>query len=414
MTFKLTALSVDRLRAPGRYPDGGGLYLQVTGKSAKSWLFRYGVNGKEHWMGLGSAQNVSLKQARQLRDTARGKIAAGDDPVEKRHAERAAVRAARNAIAVPTFRKAVDRYFNDHCDDWSSPKYRRQWLSTLLAYAGPIIGDLPVTEITASHVVEVLRPIWKDKPTAARYVRGRIEVVLDYAADPDDQNFRNPATLTERLKKALPKARREVEHHPALPYAEMTAFMVELRSRDGAAARALEFVILTAARTVEALGATWPEIDLRAKLWTVPANRMKARKEHRVPLSDAAIAVLDQMSAVQENDFIFPGMKTGRPLSNMALLKVLERMGRTDLTTHGFRSTFRDWAGDRAKLEGAREAAEAALAHVLKDKTEAAYRRSDLFEKRRVLMAMWAQYCDTPADDGDTVVVPLKRPNIQP
>ena len=276
------------------------------------------------------------------------------------------------------------------------------------AYAFPVIGNVAVTDVTAAHIVEILRPIWRDKHETARRVRGRIESVLDYAADPDDLAFRNPAALTARLKKALPKAQSKPEHHAALPYAEIGAFMAALCRRDGAAARALEFVILTAARTGEALGARWSEIDLRTKVWSVPARRMKTRKEHRVPLSDAAVALLEQMREVEESDFIFPGIKSGQPLSKAAMLATLARMGHSGITAHGFRSTFRDWAAEKAKLEGAREAAEAALAHVVKDKTERAYARSDLFEKRRALMAMWAQFCDAlPEAD----VVPTARPS---
>jgi integrase len=274
-----------------------------------------------------------------------------------------------------------------------------------------VIADIPVSAITAAHIVEVLRPIWMEKNETARRVRGRIERVLNYAANPDDHGFRNPASLTERLKMALPKVKHQPKHHTSLPYDRIGAFMADLRQRESIAARALEFVILTAARTSEAVLATWDEFDTEGRLWTVPAGRMKAGKEHRVPLSDASIAVLDQMATIRQNEFVFPGMKPGRALSDMAMLKTLERMGHPDLTVHGFRSTFRDWAGERAKLDGVREAAEAALAHVVKDKTERSYARSDLFEKRKVLMAMWGQYCDTAPTNKHRKIVPLRGVN---
>jgi integrase len=403
----LTALDTDRISKPGLHFDSRGLYLQVSGAGSKCWILRYTLKGKARWLGLGSARDVSLKQARERRDVERGKLAKGIDPVEARQAERAAERAIRNPPEVTTFKMAAEKYLHDHDHDWSNAMHRRQWRSTLKAYAYPMIRDLPVSAITAAHIVEILRPIWRDKNATARRVRGRIEAVLDYAADPDDHGFRNPATLTARLKKALPKPQSKPEHLAALPYAEIAALMGKLRRRDGAAARALEFVILTAARTCEALGATWPEVDHAAKVWTIPAARMKARKSHRVPLSDPAIAVLEQMRAIEESDIIFPGIKAGRALSNAAMLAVLGRLGHSNLTVHGFRSTFRDWAGDRARLEGAREAAEAALAHVVKDKSERAYARSDLFEKRRVLMSMWSVFCDTLPE---TNVLPMARP----
>jgi integrase len=404
MASKLTALDIDRIAAPGLHHDGRGLYLQVSGAS-KSWIFRYQFRGKARWQGLGSAKDVSLKQARELRDVARGQIAKGSDPVEARRAARAAERAIKKSVV--TFKMAAEKYLHDHDHDWSNAAHRSQWRSTLEAYAYPTIRDLPVTTITAAHIVEILRPIWRERHPTARRLRGRIEAVLDYAADPDDVAFKNPATLTARLRKALPRTQSRPEHHAALPYAEIASLITELRKRYGAAARALEFTILTAARAGEVLGATWSEIDLAAKVWIIPARRMKARKPHRVPLSEGVIRVLLQMREVDESVFLFPGIKRGHPLSNASMLAVLARMGQPGLTVHGFRSTFRDWAGERAKLEGAREAAEAALAHVVKDKSERAYARSDLFEKRKVLMGMWAKFCDTPPLP-ENVVVPLR------
>jgi integrase len=402
----LTALEVERMRDPGIHFDGEGLYLQVTGAGSKSWIYRYTFKGKAHWLGLGSAQQVTLKEARAKRDLARAKIGKGIDPVEARKAEQKAEKAAKRALKVVTFKDCVETYLSDHDESWRNAKHRQQWRSTLETYAYPAIGDVPFNAIMGAHIVEILRPIWIEKNETARRVRGRIEAVLDYAADPDDMAYRNPASLTAQLRKKLPRlpTAKRPKHHAALPYAKIGGFMTDLRQREAVAARALEFVILTAARTGEALLAKWSEIDVPGKVWTVPANRMKASKEHRVPLSDAAIAVLNQMLAVRQGDYIFPGLKSGA-LSNMAMLKTLERMGYSDLTVHGFRSTFRDWAGDRAKIEDAAAAAEAALAHVVKDKTERSYARSDLFERRQALMALWAQYCAaTPAAGENNVI----------
>jgi integrase len=409
-TQLLSALEVDRLRDPGFHFDGEGLYLQVTGAGAKSWVYRYSLAGKAHWMGLGSAKLVTLKQARAKRDVERSKIATGIDPVVvKKAAQKAARTAKQRGVKVITFKDCVETYLADHDESWRNAKHRQQWRSTIETYAYPVIGTAPVTAITAANIVDILRPIWIEKNETARRVRGRIEAVLDYAADPDDMAYRNPAALTAQLRKKLPKlpAARQPKHHAALPYAEVGAFMAALRERDSVAARMLEFTILTAARTGEALLAKWSEVDLAGRVWTIPAKRMKANKAHRVPLSDAAIAVVEQMRAVQDGDYIFPSLRGGH-LSNMAMLKVLQRMGQADLATpHGFRSTFRDWAGDKAKIEDARAAAEAALAHVVKDKTERSYARSDLFERRRMLMSMWATFCATPAtaDTGNVIAM---------
>jgi integrase len=408
-TQLLSALEVERIRIPGRYFDGEGLYLQCLGDS-KSWVYRYTLNGVARWMGLGSTRDVSLKQARQRRAAERMKIAAGVDPVAAKKEDQKAARAAKKrGVKVVTFKDCVETYLADHDDSWRNAKHRGQWRSTLETYAHPVIGDLQLSAITAANIVDILRPIWIEKNETARRVRGRIEAILDYAADPDDMAYRNPAALTAQLRKKLPKlpAAKKPQHHAALPYAEIAAFLVELRQRDAVAARLLEFTILTAARTGEALLAKWSEVDLAGQVWTVPAKRMKAGKAHRVPLSDAAIAVIEQMRVVQDGDYIFPSLRGGH-LSNMAMLKVLERMGQPDLTVHGFRSTFRDWAGDCAKIEDAAAAAEAALAHVVKDKTERSYARSDLFERRRALMDMWARFCNTPAVTGAGNIIRMR------
>jgi integrase len=357
-------------------------------------------------MGLGSAQTVTLKQARDRRDDERQKIKNGIDPV----AEIEVAAAARNvsAVKVITFRDAVESYLRDHNDSWRNAKHRQQWRNTLTTYAFPNIGDLPANAIAASNIVDILRPLWADKHETARRVRGRIEAVLGYAADPDDVAYRNPAGLTKQLLASLPKvpaSKKNPRHHPALPYGEMATFMEALRQREATSARALELLVLTATRTSEVLLAQWPEFDLDAKVWTIPRERMKAEKPHRVPLSDAAVTVLEKMRLVGNPEFVFPGMKLGRPLSNMAMLTLLDRMDYAPITSHGFRSSFRDWAGDQGISE---EVAEAALAHVDKDKTKKAYKRTDLLERRRPVMGLWAEYCAQPHVISANVYLPAQ------
>jgi integrase len=371
--------------------DGNGLYLQVTGPNSRSWIYRYTFKGRERWLGLGSARDVSLAKARDARDDARAQIRSGIDPVQTRKNEASqAFALARNAVS---FRQRAEQYVEAHKEGWRSAKHAGQWQSTLESYVYPAIGNLPANAITASHIVDVLRPIWSAKPETARRVRGRIEAILDYAADPDDAAYRNPATMTAQLAKKLPKvaAARRTTNHPSLPYSELGSFLDSLRAREGLAALALEFVILTAARTGEVIGAKWAEMNLAKAVWTVPAGRMKSGRPHHVPLSAAAMDVLRRARTLAVGDIVFPSLPHDRPLSNMALLTVLRRMGRSDLTVHGFRSTFRTWTAERTGFS--REVCEAALAHVLKDKTEAAYQRGDLFDKRVDLMETWAKYC---------------------
>jgi integrase len=402
---RLKALDIPRLTQPGMYPDGAGLYLQVKSATARSWVYRYTLQGKARWRGLGSVQDLSLAEARVERDKERQNVKSGVDPVAVVRAAAVAERAAKEAatVKVKTFAEWVETYLAAQQSEWRNAKHRQQWRNTLDRYALPTIGDKPPVAITAEDVVEILRPIWIEKNETARRVRGRIETVLDYAAGADDLTYHNPAELTARLKGKLPKLAksRRKAHHAALPYSQIGQFMGALVHREGSAARALEFLILTATRTSETLLARWDEIDFTAAAWTIPGQRMKAGKPHRVPLSDAALGILKTMSEVRENEFVFPGLKAGRPLSNMALLAVLDRMGRSDITAHGFRSTFRDWAGELAREP--REVAEAALAHAIKDPSEAAYARSDLLERRRPLMAKWAQYCGEDLGAGNVV-----------
>ena len=399
---RLSATRVERVKKPGLYADGGGLYLQVIG-GAKSWILRYDFQGRRREMGLGPLRDVGLAGARQQAARWRHTLKVDRrDPLEAREAERLAERL-RTASAV-TFKEAAGRYIEAHRPSWRNDKHAGQWETTLTTYAYPVLAALPVADVQVGHVLKVLEPIWTVKPETAGRVRGRIEAVLDWAAARGYRAGDNPARWRGHLEKLLPARSkvRSVAHHAALPFAEVGAFVADLRDREGTSARALEFLILTAARTGEIIGAKWPEIDLDAKVWTIPGARMKAGREHRVPLSVPAVALLKRIKESGAGDHVFPGGSRAQPLSNMALLQTLERMGRRDLTVHGFRSTFRDWAAERTNFP--REIAEAALAHTLKDKTEAAYRRGDALEKRRRLMEAWARFCDAKAPAGGKLV----------
>jgi len=419
----LTALTVKSAK-PGRYGDGNGLYLLVREGGARWWLFRYHVNGKMREMGLGAApspasaekgavdrETVTLADARERAKALREIVRAGGDPLAQRDADAKAASAAAQQAAVKamTFRAVANAYLAAHEAGWRNPKHRAQWRATLDTYAMPHMGDLPVSDVMTGHVMAALEAIWTAKPETATRVRGRIEAVLDYAAARGWRSGENPARWRGHVANLLPARGRlaRVVHHAALPWEDIAAFLTDLRGRPGMGARALEFTILCAARTNEALGARWGEIDLAEAVWTVPVERMKAGREHRVPLSGAALAILHALLPLRPADddkgaaFLFPGAREGRPLSGMAMLMLLRRMERGDLTAHGFRSSFRDWAAERTSY--AREVAEEALAHTLRDKTEAAYRRGDLFEKRRRLMDDWAAFCAKPAAEGGNV-----------
>ncbi len=355
-------------------------------------------------MGLGPADLYSLAEARQKALEARKLVAEGVDPIEARQAKRTA--AAVDAAKGMTFRACAEAYINAHRSGWRNPKHAAQWPATLGAYAYPHFGSLPVQAVDVGLVMKAVEPIWTEKPETASRVRGRIESVLDWATARGYRQGENPARWRGHLENLLPprsKVRR-VEHHAALPYGEIAAFMAELRQQEGVGARALEFAILTAASTGEVIGARWDEINVAERLWIVPADRMKAGKEHRAPLSDAALAIVEKMAAIRQGDHVFPGSKAERPISNMAMLMLLRRMGRGDLTAHGFRSTFRDWAAEATNFPA--EVAEMALAHTVGDKLEAAYRRGDLFEKRREIMAAWANFID---HDKSATVVPMRK-----
>jgi integrase len=388
---RLTALQVSKAKRPGMYPDGGGLYLRVGPTGAKSWVYRYMLNGRRHDMGLGPLNAISLADARTKAGSYRKSKVEGDDPLSARAAKTLALKL--EAAKAVTFKECAKAYIEAHAAGWKNKKHSEQWTSTLTAYAYPIIGDLSVQTIDTGLVMKVLEPIWQTKTETASRIRGRIESILDWAAVREHRRGDNPARWRGHLDKLLPKRTnvQKVKHHAAIPYDQITSFMKVLRRQDSVGARGLEFQILTASRSGEVMGARWEEIDFKKKLWTVPGERMKAKREHRVPLSDDAVAILQGMEKIRTSEFVFPGLKKNKPLSNMAFLMVLERMKRSDLTSHGFRSTFRDWAAERTNYP--REAAEMALAHTVSDKVEAAYRRGDLFEKRRNLMADWALFC---------------------
>jgi integrase len=404
---RLSAIKVAKLKEPGYFADGGNLYFRVAPSGARGWIFRFALGGRTRDMGLGAYREISLATARDLAEKFRALVKEGVDPIERRRADRAAQRVA--SAKNLTFDECARAYIEDHEAGWRNAKHRAQWSSTLKKYASPVFGKLPVAAIDAGLVMRVLKPIWSKKTETAGRLRGRIESVLDWARVHGYRSGENPARWKGNLDHLLPaKSKvRPVQHHAALPYPELGAFMADLRECPDGAARALEFTILTAARTNETIGATRAEIDAREKAWNVPGARMKGRRDHRVPLSKRALGILNvNGGAGAKGDFLFEGRKPDRPLSNMAMLKLLERMGRDDITVHGFRSTFRDWAAERTNFPN--EVVEMALAHAVDDKTEAAYRRGDLFEKRRRLMEAWAEYCaiDTAASGR---VVALRR-----
>jgi integrase len=404
----LTTKEVAKLTEPGRYGDGKGLYLQVTPAGVRSWLLRYERSGRERAMGLGPVDDFTLDEARERARRARQLLQDGIDPIDARQTERAKQKAeaARADAKNITFQECAEKYFKFHSPKWNNAKHSAQFLSTLKMYAYPVLAKLPVAAIDKALVLRAIEPIWYTKTETASRVRGRIESVLDFAKTRGYRSGDNPAAWQGNLVHALPARNTiaKVEHHAALPFVDIPAFMADLVSREGIAARALEFAILNAARTGEVIGARWSEIDLEGKVWTIPAGRMKAKKEHRVPLSGKALQILKALP--REEEFVFPGGRKNSAISNMAMAELLKRMGRLDITVHGFRSTFRDWAAETTHYPN--HVVEQALAHVIGDKVEAAYRRGDLFEKRRKLMAEWAGYCARPAMAGKSNVTPMR------
>jgi integrase len=409
-TSRLTSLKVERARERGMYADGGGLYLRVTEDGTKNWIYRYMLDGRPRWMGLGPLALYGLQEARAQALEARQLRHKGIDPIDTRRVRRAKARL--DAAKAITFKECAESYIKAHRAGWRNGKHAGQWEATLKTYAEPTVGALPVQGVDTALVLKILEPLWTTKPETANRLRGRIENILDFAKAREWRDGENPARWRGHLDKLLPARSkvRKVEHHAALPYADLPAFLMRLREHQATAAQALEFAILTAARTGEVIAARWSEIDMAGKVWTVPVNRMKAGKEHRVPLSERALAILEAAKPPRDAGdigpkFIFAGGKPGLPLSNMAFLMLLRRMNRDDLTAHGFRSTFRDWCAERTSFPS--EVAEMALAHAVADKVEAAYRRGDLFEKRRRLMEAWAEFL-ARAPAGKSNVIALR------
>jgi integrase len=396
---RLTALKVNKLKTPGRYADGGGLWLKISEGGTKSWQFRYSRHGVHRHMGLGPLMSVSLAEARERAKQARQVLLDGRDPIEARRDADATLRL--EAARQMTFAEATDAFLSTNSVVWRNDKHRGQWRSTLTTYAFPVFGDLPVKEIDTALVVKALTPIWHAKHETANRVRGRVERVLAWAEAQQLREGENPAAWA-RLKYLLPLKAKAKDHHPALPYVELPGFMAELRQRDYVSARALEFTVLTASRTNETIGMRWDEIDFDAGLWTIPGSRMKANRPHQVPLSDRCISILKALPRTGDFVFINGG---GNAISNMAMLQLLRGM-RPGVTTHGFRATFKTWARERTSF--AVEVQEAALAHAVADKVEAAYIIGDnMLDKRARLMAEWSKFCGAPAVTA--TVTPINR-----
>jgi integrase len=396
LLHRLSARKVEALNKPGLHADGGGLYLQISPTGSKSWKYRYSIQSRVRDMGVGALADVSLAQARELAAQNRKLAKQGVDPLAQRHQERAAK--ALEAARAITFRDMAAMYIEGRRASWRSPKHALQWEATLKTYAFPYFGHLPVQDIDTGLVMKALEPIWYSKTETAGRVRERIEAVLDAAKARGWREGENPARWRGHIKLLLPEPTsiKKVRHHRALSYPDIGAFMATLRKEKCQSARALELLILTATRTSEVLGARWAEMDLEQGIWTIPAARIKAGREHRIPLSTPVLALLRQLQDERIDEYVFPGGKKGSPLSNMALLVLMKRMGRTDIVPHGFRSTFRDWAAEQTSFP--REVAEMALAHAIENKVEAAYRRGDLIVKRQKLMAAWANYCCKPTN----------------
>jgi integrase len=402
---RLSALTVERAKAAGYLHDGGGLYLQVTAAGRKSWIFRYARAGRRPEMGLGPYPDVSLAAARKAASEARSLVKAGRDPITDRDDERARQRLERARGL--TFDEAAKQFLDGHETTWRNEKHRRQWRNTLDAYASPVIGSASVADLSTADITRVLDPIWKTTPETASRLRGRIERILDWAKVRGFRAGENPARWRGHLDKVFP-ARAKVSpvvHYIAVAIDDLPATYASLCKSSGMAALALRFAILTAARVGEVTGATWAEIDLQEKVWTIPASRMKTGREHRVPLSSEAAAILTARREAMLGDLVFPGWRDGKPLASSSLRKALRVAGRGSATVHGFRSTFRDWTAERTDTP--RDVAEMALAHTIENRVEAAYRRGELMTKRALLMQRWASFATAPHVQAD--VVPLHR-----
>lgn len=404
--YRLSALNVDRLKVPGYHHDGGGLYLRVSPTGSKSWILRYSLAGRRPEMGLGPFPDVSLAAARKAAQDARALVKAGHDPIATRDAviERQRLERARAL----TFDEAADQYITAHenAKKWRNAKHRQQWRNTLKTYASPVIGSASVADITTADITRILDPIWTTKPETASRLRGRIERIMGWATVRGYRTGDNPARWLGHLKEAYAdrSAKRSVKHHAAVAIDALPATYARLRQSAGMAALAVRFVILTAARAGEVAGATWSEIDLEANVWTIPAERMKANREHRVPLSVEAQEILRIRAQTKVGELVFPGWKTGSALSLASLSKALRVAGGGSATVHGFRSTFRDWAAERTDYP--RDVAEMALAHTIGSKVEAAYRRGDLMTKRTAMMQEWAIFAATEPKTAE--VIPIR------
>jgi integrase len=399
---RLTTLKVERAKKPGMYSDGGSLYLRVArgGQNSRMWVFRYRVGGRAHDMSLGSVDTFSLAEARERAREERQRLADGIDPLSAKRQRMAALRAA--DAATMTFAAAAAAFIKDNRSKWRSVKHAAEWESTLRRFAFPNLGSLPVQAIDTPLILRVIKPLFERVPVTAQRVRGRIEAVLGWCTVHHYRSGPNPAAWTNHLEHALPK-RNGMEHHAALPYAAVPAFLSKLRQDTSVAAAALQFITLTACRLGEAICATWDEIDLDNRVWVIPATRTKRNREHRIPLAKPALAVFEQMQAVRQSDYVFPSQLAGRPLGDNTVWKLVKEAAGRDVTVHGLRSSFRDFCAERTGFP--REIAEAALAHAVPSAVEAAYRRTDFFERRRALMTAWADFCCANRSAG---VVPLR------
>ena len=402
---RLSDVAVRAKKRPGYCADGGNLYLRVAPGGAKGWIFRCTIAGRTRDAGLGSYPTVSLVKAREQAESYRRLVAAGVDPIQARDEHRQAARI--KAATARTFEHCAGSFIASHELGWRSETTGTLWRSTLATHVFPIMGALPVEQIDTALVLRVLQPIWGEKPATASRVRAIIERILNWAKARGYRSGENPALWRGHLDHLLPAPFkvRSVRHHPALAYSELPAFMEQIRARDGLAPRALEFLVLTASRRGEALGALWHEIDLKDRTWTIKGDRMKSGREHRVPLSPRAVAILGEMAKLRLNEFVFPGMKQGRPLSDMGV-RILLRELRPEITKHGFRSTFRDWAAETTSFPN--HVVEMALAHSVSDAVEAAYRRGNLLEKRRKLMEAWAAFCARTPNSAKVLVLERK------
>ncbi|MCC3304203.1 tyrosine-type recombinase/integrase [Sneathiella sp. HT1-7] len=404
---KLSAVQIKALSGRGRYADGGNLYFQISEFGTKAWIFRFTRNKKSRSMGLGPYPDISLAKAREMAQECREKVRNGLDPIEERKAARQALYA--DTAKTITFRECADKYIDARSPEWKNIKHLRQWSATLEKYVFPVFGALPVKDVDMGLVLKALEPIWTTKTETASRVRQRIEKILDWAKVRKYREGENPARWHGNLDMVLPSPSKiqKIEHFKALPYEDVAAFVSLLRKKDSYSAMGLELIILTACRTGSLINAKWEDFNFDKKEWIIPAENMKAGKEHRVPLSPAVIAVLEKLLAVRQNEYVLPGANGKGHASNMALLQLIKRMGYGGrVTPHGFRSTFKDWASERTAYPN--EVSEMALAHSVGNKVEAAYRRGDLFDKRKRIMDDWAEYCSKPESENVNNVIEIR------